>query len=155
MQPSRPAPVAPALLFDRLADDDRACGCESVPRRALDAEALRASVLRELGDLLDTRCPVTHDQLQGRARTTLEYGVPGRPSAPPGEAAHHDELAERIRAAVAAYEPRLRQPRVTVLLAEGSVTALWAQVEAELAAGTARIPVRFTLDVGAARGRTP
>jgi type VI secretion system protein ImpF len=155
MHPSRPAPVAPALLFDRLADHERVHACEPVPLRALDAEALRASVLRELGDLLDTRCPVANGELQGRPRTTLEYGVPEGPCDHPGEGARHDEMAERIRAAVAAYEPRLRQPRVTVLLVEGRSRALRAQVEAELAAGTARVPVRFALDVGAARGRTP
>ncbi|MBD0319856.1 MAG: hypothetical protein ICV87_05970, partial [Gemmatimonadetes bacterium] len=70
--------LAPALLFDRLADDDPATPYEPVPRRALDAEALRTSVLDELFDLLNTRCPITESALAGRGRTALEYGLADR-----------------------------------------------------------------------------
>ncbi|HEU0297807.1 MAG TPA: type VI secretion system baseplate subunit TssE [Longimicrobium sp.] len=152
---SRPAPPAPALLFDRLADGDLAARQERVPLRALDGEQLRASVLRELGDLLDTRSAFTEAELQRRARTTLEYGVPGGGPAYPADAASRGDLAARMQAAIAAYEPRLRDAEVTVRPVDGRPLELVAQVRAVLAAGTAPVPVGFTLPLGAPRPRTP
>jgi type VI secretion system lysozyme-like protein len=151
----RPAPPAPALLFDRLADMDLAAPRERVPLRALDGEQLRASVLRELADLLDTRSPFTEAELQRRARTTLEYGVPGGGPAYPADAATRGDLAARLQAAIAAYEPRLRNAEVTVQPVHGRPLELVAQVRAVLAAGTAPVPVGFTLPLGAPRPRTP
>jgi type VI secretion system lysozyme-like protein len=151
----RPAPAAAALLFDRLADGDPATRHEPVPLRALDGEQLRASVLRELGDLLDTRCAFDEAELRGRARTTLEYGLSQGPPAYPGDPASRGDLAARMQAAIAAFEPRLAQARVTVQPVEGRPMELVARVTAVLAAGTAPVPVGFTLHVGAARARTP
>jgi type VI secretion system lysozyme-like protein len=151
---SRPAPPAPALLFDRLADGDLAARQERVPLRALDGEQLRASVLRELGDLLDTRSPFTGAELQRRGRTTLEYGVPGGAPAYPVDAASRVDLAARMQDAIAAYEPRLKHAEVTVQAVEGRPLELVAQVRAVLAAGTTPVPVGFTLPLGAPRPRT-
>lgn len=151
-----PAPrSAPALLFDRLADLDPAVPGEPVPLRTLDGEALRASVLRELADLLNTRCPFTGAALQGRGRTTLEYGLPDVSPAYPGAAAGRGEVAARMEAAIAAYEPRLRGARVTVEPVEGRPMELLAHVQGVLDAGTAPAPVHFTIRVGAPGGRTP
>ena len=155
MATPRPAPLAPALLFDRLADHDQASGYEPVPLRALDGEALRASVLRELGDLLNTRCPFTDAQLQERGRTTLEYGVADISPAYPGAAASRGEVAARMQAAITAYEPRLRHPQVTVEPVDGRPLQLLARVEGVLAAGAAPVPVHFTIVVGAPTGREP
>jgi type VI secretion system protein ImpF len=151
----RSAPAAPALLFDRLADRDLAVPHEAVPLRTLDGEQLRASVLRELSDLLNTRCPFTPAELRGRGRTALEYGLPDVSPSTPASGAAQDEVAARMQAAIAAYEPRLRQARVTVRAVEGRPLELLAQVQAVLAAGTAPVPVQFTLRVGAPAGRTP
>jgi type VI secretion system protein ImpF len=157
MAAPRPAPLAPALLFDRLADDDPATryGQEKTPLRALDGRALRDSLARELTDLLNTRAPFTAAELEGRARTTLEYGLPDVSSALPGSAAWRSEVAERMRAAIAAYEPRLRQPTVTVEPVEGRPAALWAHVRGTLEAGAAPVPVEFTLCAGCPGGSAP
>ena len=145
--------LAPALLFDRLADDDPAAPYEHVPRRALDAEALRTSVMNELFDLLNTRCPFTEHALQGRGRTTLEYGLADVSPAYPGASASNTDVAERMRDAIAAYEPRLRQVQVAVEPVDGRPMQLLARVRGVLAAGSAPVPVHFTIDVGASGGR--
>ncbi|HYH83778.1 MAG TPA: type VI secretion system baseplate subunit TssE [Longimicrobium sp.] len=155
MATPRPAPAAPALLFDRLADQDRAAGHEPVPLRALDRDELLQSVIREIDCLLNTRCAFTDAQLQARGRTTLEYGVPAVTPTYPGAAGSRDEVAARMQAAIAAYEPRLRQPRVTVEPVDGRPLELRVHVHGLLAVGTAPVPVGFTLHVGAPRPRTP
>ncbi len=155
MPAPRSAPVAPALLFDRLADRDPAVPWEAVPLRTLDGDALHASVLRELDHLLNTRCPFTEAQLAGRGRTTLEYGLPDVSPAYPGASPSRLEVAARMQAAIAAYEPRLRQAQVTVQPVDGRPLELLAHVQAVLAAGGAPVPVHFTIRVGAPGGRLP
>jgi type VI secretion system lysozyme-like protein len=155
MTTSRPAPAAPALLFDRLANLDRAASHEPVPLRALDRDGLLQSVIYEIDSLLNTRCSFTDAQLQARGRTTLEYGVPAATPAYPGASSSRDEVAARMQAAIAAYEPRLRQPRVAVHPVDGRPLELRAHVDGLLAVGTAPVPVAFTLHVGAPRPRTP
>lgn len=155
MTTSRPAPAAPALLFDRLANLDRAASHEPVPLRALDRDGLLQSVIREIDSLLNTRCSFTDAQLQARGRTTLEYGVPAATPAYPGASSSRDEVAARMQAAIAAYEPRLREPRVTVQPVDGRPLELRAHVDGLLAAAGAPVPVAFTLHVGAPRPRTP
>lgn len=144
--------LAPALLFDRLADHDLARP-EPVPLRALDAEALRTSVMNELFDLLNTRCPFTESALRGRGRTTLEYGLADVSPAYPGASASQTEVAARMRDAIAAYEPRLRQVQVAVEPVDGKPMQLLARVRGVLAAGSAPVPVQFTIQVGAPGGR--
>lgn len=151
----RSAPAAPALLFDRLEDDDLAAKSEPVPLRTLDGEALRDSVLREVSDLLNTRCPFTPAQLQGRGRTTLEYGLPDVSPSDPLSATSRNDVAARMQAAIAAYEPRLRQPQVAVEPDPARPMEMRAHVRAVLDAGTAPpVPVQFTIQVGSPAGRT-
>jgi type VI secretion system lysozyme-like protein len=145
--------LAPAPLFDRLVDLDPAVPSEPVPRRALDAEALRTSVLNELFDLLNTRCPFTEHALQGRGRTTLEYGLADVSPAYPGASASSTDVAARMRDAIAAYEPRLRQVQVAVEPVDGKPMQLLARVQGVLAAGSTPAPVYFTICVGAPGGR--
>jgi type VI secretion system lysozyme-like protein len=152
----RSAPVAPALLFDRLADDDLAAPSEPVPLRTLNGEALRQSVLRELTDLLNTRCPFPPAQLQGRGRTALEYGLPDVSPAQPGSPDGRADVAARMQAAIAAYEPRLRQPQVVVEPDPLRPMEMLAYVQALLDAGSAPpVPVQFTVPVGTQARRTP
>jgi type VI secretion system lysozyme-like protein len=155
MATPRPAPAAPALLFDRLADLDPAAGYEPVPLRALDRDGLLQSVMGEIDQLLNTRCPFTDAQLRARGRTTLEYGLPAVTPAYPGASGCHDEVAARMQAAIAAYEPRLKHAEVTVQAVDGRPLELRAHVDGLLATGTAPVPVGFILHVGAPRPRTP
>jgi type VI secretion system protein ImpF len=154
MAAPRLAPVAPALLFDRL--EDPCPGAPGpVPPRALNGDELCASVLRELTDLLNTRCPVPAADLEGRVRTTLEYGLSGASFTYPGSAAARGQVEAGMRAAIAAYEPRLRLVDLAVQPVEGRPSELLAHVRAVLVAGPAPVPAEFTIRVGCPGGRTP
>ncbi|HEY0018589.1 MAG TPA: type VI secretion system baseplate subunit TssE [Longimicrobium sp.] len=152
MTAPRSAPVAPAPLFDRL--EDPGPGAPGPPR-ALNGDELRWSVRRELTDLLNTRCPVPPAALEGRARTTLEYGLSRAPVTYPGSAAARAELEAGMRAAIAAYEPRLRVTDLVVQPVEGRPSELLARIRAVLVAGAEPVPAEFTIRVGCPGGRTP
>ena len=104
----------PAPLFDRLIDREPGVRRELRPFRTLDRAALRESVRRELERLLNTRCPLPEDQLVGRERTVVEYGLPDLAVLGPARYQDRERLASMLREAVEAYEPRLGQVRVEV-----------------------------------------
>jgi type VI secretion system lysozyme-like protein len=150
----RPRGTRP-LLFERLIGSARsASGIEtdlanSEPSRMHNAEALRASVGRELMDLLNTRAPLPIDQLEGRTRTAIDYGIPDLSAFPIGEISAMARLTRHVRDAIAAYEPRLRNPVVTIDPMTRSGAALTVTVSGELESGTIRnMPVTFALVPG-------
>lgn len=61
-------------LFDRLIDRDRTIVVDEVQLRTLDRGGLRKSVLRELAQLFNTRCPFPSHHLGNRERTVIDYG---------------------------------------------------------------------------------
>lgn len=144
-----------APLFDRLIDLDPGVRREPRPLRTLDRRGLRESVRRELERLLNTRSPLPADRLQGRDRTVVEYGVPDLAVLAPGRHQDRQRLANMLREAVEAYEPRLAQVRVTVdepspEPARGH--ALCARIEGVLVVDEVpeSISFGFTLDDGGA-----
>lgn len=155
MATERAPALYPALLFDRLEDRAPAQRVEPVPFRAVDEAGLRESVRREAEDLLGTRCTLTPAGLEGRERTTLEYGLPDISALFPGNPAARGEIAARMEAALAAYEPRLAGARVEVWGVEGRPRELGARIEGTLVAGPAPVPVGFTIQVGSPGGRIP
>ena len=140
-----------ALLFERLAHDPWQ-PAEAVPFRVLDGAALRRSVRREVEDLLNTRCTVRLAELEGRPRTTLEYGLPDVTGMRAADADARAVIAARIEAAIAAYEPRLRQVRATVQAVPGRPRELRAHLEGLLVQGAHPAPVAFTVSVGGGAG---
>ena len=145
----REAPAgARALLFECLEEGGDAGSC-----RVHGRERLRESVARELSRLLNTRCALRPEELAGRPRTVLEYGVADWSPAHVADPGARDALAAEMRRAVEAYEPRLRQVRVRVAPAPGRERALVAIVEGVLASEGGEEPVSFPVDVdGAGEG---
>jgi type VI secretion system lysozyme-like protein len=144
-------PGARALLFERLADDEprRRAAVEDEPLAVLDRAALRRSVRRELERLLNTRC--TLPAMDRRARTTLEYGIPDFSHMQTRDTGVREQIADSVRRAVEAYEPRLRQVRVSVepSPADDQERRLTVRVEAMLVVGDVAEPVAFVrLDLG-------
>ncbi|HEY0062470.1 MAG TPA: type VI secretion system baseplate subunit TssE [Telluria sp.] len=78
--------------------------------RALDPAALRDSVGRELLRLLNTR-----RSGHASALGIVDYGLPDWSSSYSADVDDRQQLARGIEAAVRAFEPRLRAPRVEVL----------------------------------------
>ncbi len=137
-----------ALLFERLAAPDPWDPAETAPLRVLDGEALLRSVRREVEDLLDTRCTLRAAELEGRRRTTLEYGLADVTGLAPADPRDRREIAARIQAALTAYEPRLGQPHATVEAVPGRPRELRVRIEGTLLRHTHPAPVTFTITVG-------
>lgn len=138
---------ARAPLFDRLVDLDPLSKTEAEPLRVLDRDDLLASVRREVGRLLNTRCTLTLEELEGRERTVLEYGLPDFSHLHTRDPRAHEALAEHIRATVAAYEPRLRQVRIAVEPLRNSQRELLARVDALLVIGDVTEAVSFPVAI--------
>jgi type VI secretion system lysozyme-like protein len=103
-----------APLFDRLIGSSRGAGWQIAASRTLSREELTESVRQELLRLFNTRCPLPADQLEDRPRTVLEYGIPDLSDFAPADHGDRLRLARTLEQAIEAYEPRLRQVRVTV-----------------------------------------
>jgi len=148
-----PKPVAGgrALLFERLADaEPRSPEEEAQPFRVLDVRALKESVRRELSRLLNTR---RHPRAGGGGEmTVLDYGLPDFSSLSAGSGDDQRRLAAAVAAAVAAFEPRLRDVRVRVERVAGADRALALRVEAVLSVGLVAEPVSFPVLVRARTG---
>lgn len=116
------------------------------PARVLDVQGLRRSVWRELRSLLNTR---RHGRPwrpgEGEALTVLDYGLPDFSSLSASSGADQERLAGAVAAAVAAFEPRLRDVRVRVERLRQDDRALLLRVEARLVVGTHAEPVAFEL----------
>ena len=131
-------------LFDRLVDYEP-WSAEERPRRVLDRAELRESVRREVERLLGTRCTLPMDVPEERPRTVLEYGLPDFTPLYTRNPDDQAELAARIQRCITAYEPRLRDVRVSVEPPGSSQRELLARVEGVLGAGDVVEPVSFTV----------
>jgi type VI secretion system protein ImpF len=130
-------------LFDRLVDDDLTLTRELAPARTLDRQGLKDSVRRELERLLNTRTSLPADVLSLRERSVIDYGIPDCSLFSPRSFDDRARVAELIRRAIVAYEPRLSEVRVAVDVAPGELLAMAVYVEAMLITGFVPEPVTF------------
>lgn len=143
-----------APLFDRLTDLNPGAIGEPRPMRTLDRTGLRESVRRELGRLLNTRSSIPVDQLAERPElTVLEYGIPDLSAYSIGDDDHQRLLAGVVARAVTAFEPRLREVRVSVVRLEDEQRSLLLRIDAVLTADEVAEPVSFPALMGLKSGR--
>lgn len=145
MREPRPIKGAKALLFERLVDESPHTPAESQPFRIYDVASLRTSVSRELMRLLNTRCPMRPDVVNGHDRTVVNYGLPDFSYMSAASGTDVQNLARLLEQAIAAFEPRLRQVRVTIDPSPKSQTAVVGTIEAMLTVGSVNEPVSFPL----------
>ncbi len=133
----------PMPLFDRLIDQELHFGREVRPLRTLDRKGLRASIQRELARLVNTRVQISEDQLDGRTRTVIDYGIPdfGNTSARNHE--HRAKLERMLARTIEHYEPRLEDVRVYLEEPGSDAALLTGRIEALLVLGEAREPIAF------------
>jgi type VI secretion system lysozyme-like protein len=125
--------------------------------RALDPDALRASVGRELVRLLNTR---SHPRAT-HSLSVADYGLPDWSSSYAADVDDRHRLARTIEAAVRAFEPRLRGPRAEVFADPDGMRRLRVRLSGRLWAGGAEHTVDYGLGLdgngaallGAADGR--
>ena len=142
---------ARVLLFDRLVDTEPESQKEVRPLRILDKKGLKDSIRRELGRLLNTRCPIPLAPSQ-EERTVINYGIPDFSSLSPHNSEHRSRLESWIREAIVSYEPRLADVKIFVDPPTKEERSLTARIEAKLQLETIREPVAFSVvmkrDVG-------
>ncbi|HKC64375.1 MAG TPA: type VI secretion system baseplate subunit TssE [Pyrinomonadaceae bacterium] len=131
MADSRNTGGARALLFERLVDTEPDQK-ESPPFRVLSRQELRKSVSRELGQLLNSRCPTPLQLIGEEERTVINYGLPDFTSLSPQSADDRRLIASIIAQTITAFETRLRNVRVTAEYFEDDERKLYISVEADL-----------------------
>jgi type VI secretion system lysozyme-like protein len=153
MRDPKPVEGGRALLFERLTDEDpRSPAEEARPFRVHETRELKESVRRELARLLNTRCSVSTRQLGARTRSVLDYGIPDFSSLSALSGDDQNRLASLVEQTVAAFEPRLRDVRVSVAGVRPDDRALVLSIEATLVLGTHAEPVSFPLLVRSKTG---
>jgi type VI secretion system lysozyme-like protein len=138
-----PQPIAGARvpLFDRLdlnpeIDDAR-------PFRILTREQLKASIRRELGRLLNTRCSLSLDQVGEEERSVINYGIPDFSSLSAQNADDRILIGRVVAQTVTAFEPRLRNVAIDVRPVANSEASLSLFIEAMIVIGLFNEPVFF------------
>lgn len=143
MADPKPIAGARALLFDRLVDVSPDGEGHEDHLRILNAKQLKASVRREVGRLLNTRCSLPLHGFGEEERSVVNYGIPDFSSLSPHNADDRALIASVVGQTIAAFEPRLRHVRVDVGPASGAESALWLIIGAELVIGVFAEPVSF------------
>lgn len=118
-----------------------------MPARVHDTDGVRNSVLRQLRSLLNTRVALNIDTLEGRERTTIDYGIPDLSAFPLGNSDAIARLARHIARTIAVYEPRLRVRDVTLETVAGRRDGLLARVSGNIDIGDILEPVSFAIAV--------
>lgn len=141
----KPIKGAKALLFERLTDENPNLFGEAQPFRIYGTGTLRASVLRELARLLNTRCPLPGGPADERDRTVVDYGIPDFSHLGPASTTDLHRLAQVLEHVITAYEPRLRQVRVVLETAGSNQSGVKGVLVANLVVGAVNEPVSFPL----------
>jgi type VI secretion system lysozyme-like protein len=118
--------------------------------RFYDRDGLSRVIGASLRQLLATRAPATATGLAAAARTILDYGAAPDATLSPARQDDRDRLAREIREAVAAFEPRLAQPVVTVEQAKDEAGVLTVHITGLARHGRILEPFAFSAPVDGA-----
>lgn len=132
--------AAPMPLFERLEDDAPFAPTETPAQRSLGPDGLRASVRAELIRLLNTRRGRTGAR---RPLDVLDYGLPDWSASDAARAEDRSGLERAVVEAIAAFEPRLRQPRAQIEPDPDAPWRLRLRIMGTLDAGAGRWPVAY------------
>ena len=146
MRDPKPVEGGRALLFERLAgaSDPRAEEEGARPFRVHEGAALKESVARELRRLLNTRSNLPLDS-RGGELSVIDYGLPDFSSLSALSGDDRERLSSLVARSVAAFEPRLRDVRVTAERLRLNDRALILRLDAMLVVGEYSEPVSFSL----------
>jgi type VI secretion system lysozyme-like protein len=138
-----------ALLFERLLDERHPDPQDPAPPpdRLLDRDHLRRSIGLELDRLFNTRAPVDADVLDQRRRSTIDYGIPDLSLYASNDPAAVARLAKHLALAIETYEPRLRDPAVSLTAHPERAGRLVADITGALVLGDEVEAVSFRLSL--------
>jgi len=141
-----------ALLFERLAGGDPRDAREGArPFRVHETASLKESVRRELVRLLNTRSTAGLGS-RGGEMSVLDYGVPDFTALSALSGDDRVKLSAAVAQAIAAFEPRLRDVRVSAEGLRSNDRALILRLDALLVVGDHAEPVSFPLLVRVGAG---
>ena len=134
----------PASLFDRLTDYAPRTSREVLPPNCDRRESYKASVARDLTNLLNTRRSEADipEEFEQTRRSLAAYGVQDFTAAP----LEHEEIRRAVERAIRLFEPRLGRVQVTVAKDDGPKVilrisgVLWIETAAEPVAYDAELP---------------
>ena len=129
------------LLFERLLEPDRPS--------VLDAPGLEQATAARLEALLATQAPVSAAGLPASARRVIDYGAGPKPGWTPAGDGDRRRLAEEIRAAVTAFEPRLSEPAVEIEPDPDAPDGLRLRIAGIMRLGRMAEPFRFIAPLAA------
>lgn len=145
---------ARAPLFDRFGDEDGEGAVSFLswhPARRdgidLSLSALEHSIGAELERLLNTRCAASLEQLAGRTRSVIDYGLPDYSALHTADVEHRRQLSALVQDTVVAFEPRLRDVQVEVEPTPNTKHALEVSISGRIAAPGQLEPVNFRVSV--------
>jgi type VI secretion system protein ImpF len=135
---------APALLFERLIDQDIYTPSESSPFRILTRRELRESVRREVEYLLNTRSPFPAFFLRTLEPAAFSYGVPDFFSLfYPFEGEMERKLCALLGTTIMSFEPRLKNVQANLLDYRKIRRSLRLEIVADLIVGNINEPISF------------
>jgi len=137
--------ITQASILDRLIDDEPDVSHEPVQYRLASIRQIKASVIRDLENLLNTRRS-TEDPgpgYQELGRSLYVYGIRDFTSQNPGSAAVQQELKADLARAIEQFEPRLHNVVVHVEAEKGKFQSMHFRISGLLIVEPDTEPVTF------------
>src|SRR5271169_619426 len=145
MARSGPDPNVTLSLLDRLTDLEPSAGTDPPHGRAQSLRQLKTSLRRDIEWLLNTRRSIeAADASLESGRSVFNYGLPDITSLGVRSTQDQKRLLWMIESTIAAFEPRIKGPRVTMEPVAGSSRILRFQIQGLLRIDPA--PERVTFD---------
>lgn len=136
---------AQASLLDRLIDDDPGNSRESVQYRLLDVRQVKAFVVRDLENLLNSRRSITVLPAQFREleNSVATYGLKDFTAKNTDSQKLRQDIRKDVERSIARFEPRLKNVKVDLETGTKKERNLSFRISAMLVVDPIREPVAF------------
>ncbi|MEO8735812.1 MAG: type VI secretion system baseplate subunit TssE [Edaphobacter sp.] len=131
-------------LFDRLVNSAPEVHKELTPLRVQGREALFSSIARDLQRLLNTR-RASDAPLDVANATVLDYGIPDFSQFSASSVTDRRYLAETLRVAISAFEPRLQEIFIHIESSDSSPHQIVGSISCKAALGNLLEPMTFPI----------
>ncbi len=144
---------APIPLFEKLIDDDRGIAEEIPAKRYYNRFELMQSIQDELSRILNTRAGIRksdYDQLAGNPKNFAlpqMYGLSDFSHYDATAKGSYPRIARLCENAIRMFEPRLKNPVVTITGFDSNKAKLMAVIDAELNVADFQEEVTFPLEI--------
>ncbi|MBF0225362.1 MAG: type VI secretion system baseplate subunit TssE [Desulfobacterales bacterium] len=132
-----------ASLIDRLIDLEPKSNSEVRPLRALDIDALKASIARDIEWVLNTRTPLYDEEFDKRELTVIDYGIPDFGTYFTYNYDDRRRIIKRVEKAIYAFEPRLKNLDISVKSDSLDEKAMLLYINADIVIENIREPISF------------